>query len=158
MSEFDQVAQDRFSEKVAVLLGVSKAEVALDVTAGSIKVTSAIQFAEASGAMAALRALVCPTEEKCGEASTALGVTVETLDEPSLTFFSPPSPPPPQFPPNTDNNGNLNTKSGGESKEEGIALAVGLSVGVLALLCCVCAIAWRVCKKRKEDKEQVGGP
>ena len=64
-------------------------------------------------------------------------------------------PPPSASPPNTDNNGNLNTKSGGESKEEGIALAVGLSVGVLALLCCVCAIAWRVCKKRKEDKEQV---
>jgi hypothetical protein len=150
----DDFDADSYKSKLAAVLDAETDKVTLVVAAASVKVTADILVADASVAMAALRALVCEDVGACSAASKALGVMVEAVDEPMYVWPpspSSPSPPPPLpfMPPSADTSDNLGDKQvtkGKISKEVTIAIAVGAA----ALLGCVCAMAclW---KKRKQS-------
>ena len=95
MDDFDA---DSYKSKLAAVLAVEKDKVTLVVAAASVRVTAEVLVAEASVAMAALRALACDRQQDggvCDAASMALGVTVEAVDEPYVTKRQQVEPPPP---------------------------------------------------------------
>ena len=147
----DDFDADSYTSKLAAVLDVEKADVTLVVAAASVRVTAEVLVAEASVAMAALRALACDRRQDvgvCGAASNALGVEVEAVDEPVYVterqHISPPSPP------NAGNTDLLPEKqvTDGKIAEE---LTIAIAVGAAALLGCACAMAclWRKCRKSR---------
>jgi hypothetical protein len=91
VASFDKAA---FKAKLAAQLdGVSEADISLEVSAASIKITASIvaPAAKQSATVAALTALAADTSA----ASTALGVTVEAASTPFVTqiMVAPPSHP-----------------------------------------------------------------
>ena len=132
----DDFDADSYKSKLAAVLAVEKDKVTLVVAAASVRVTAEVLVAEASVAMAALRALACDRQQDggvfmCDAASTALGVTVEAVDEPEYRL------------------GDKQVTNGKLADEVTIAIAVGAA----ALLGCAIAMAclWNKCRQARES-------
>ena len=149
MDDFDA---DSYKSKLAAVLAVEKDKVTLVVAAASVRVTAEVLVAEASVAMAALRALACDRQQDggvCDAASTALGVTVEAAEY--VTKRQHVGPPPPSSPSadNTDRLGDKQVTNGKLADEVAIAIAVGAA----ALLGCAIAMAclWKKSRQARES-------
>ena len=152
----DDFDADSYKSKLAAVLAVETDKVTLVVAAASVRVTAEVLVAEASVAMAALRALACDRQQDggvCDAASTALGVTVEAVEYVTkrqhvtvvtIDVSSPSSP----SADNTDRLGDKQVTNGKLADEVAIAIAVGAA----ALLGCAIAMAclW---KKRQQARE-----
>ena len=152
----DDFDADSYKSKLAAVLAVETDKVTLVVAAASVRVTAEVLVAEASVAMAALRALACDRQQDggvCDAASTALGVTVEAAEYVTkrqhvtvvtIDVSSPSSP----SADNTDRLGDKQVTNGKLADEVAIAIAVGAA----ALLGCAIAMAclW---KKRQQARE-----
>ena len=145
---------ESYKSNLAAVLAVEKDKVTLVVAAASVRVTAEVLVAEASVAMAALRALACDQQQDggvCDAASMALGVTVEAVDEPYVTKRQHVGPPPPS-PPSADSTDSLGDKqvTNGKLADE---VTIAIAVGAAALLGCACAMAclWKKCRQARES-------